>query len=365
MELVYKGRYYTGQSSTPITVDIVWLDGGLSIRYNDRGTGAEVFWKREEIEQTEIGSAIVTLRYGHSFPQQQLEVTDKDFIARYKKEYAVGLMHRLKLTSPLFVVGLIGAVGISVWLAYLFLLPAVADYGAQVFPRDLEISMGKELYTRVLEDEEIDTAKTIAINRFFNQLKIEKDYPVKITVVRSPIVNAFALPGGGIVVYEGILKNMSSADQLAALLSHEYSHVQMKHATRNLFRSTAGYIFISIIFSDVNGVASVLAENANSLRNLSYSRELESEADNNGLLILRNNHISATGMKELFELLKKESNGIEVSEIISTHPDLDNRIKNAEHFMKTNPYRFYNNDSLVYYFKEITTLHDTATVTNH
>lgn len=364
MELVYKGRYYNGQSSAPKVVDIVWQNDGLSLRYEDDGVPTEVFWKQAEIEQTELGRAIVTLRYGTSFPQQQLEVTDVDFIKRYKAEFARGVVHKIKFSSPAVVIGLIAAVGVGIWLAYLFLLPVVADYSARAFPRDLEISMGKELYASVLADQDIDTAKTVAINRFFNQLYIaEKDYPVTITVVRSPIVNAFALPGGGIVVYDGILKDMTSADQLAALLSHEYSHVQLKHATRNMFRSMAGYIFISIIFSDVNGVASVLVENANNLRNLSYSRELESEADNHGLLILKSNHISATGMKELFELLKKESKGMEVNELVSTHPDLDNRIQNAADFMKANPYSFKNNDSMVYYFKEITS--DTATESSY
>ena len=354
MELVYKGRYFNGKSSMAYTVDIIWGDDEWVIQYVDekQDTIRQV-WKKSGIHQTEISSGIVTLRYGEQFPQQQLEVTDVNFMNRYKQEFRVGLMHRVKLSSASFLIGVIVAIGIAGWLSYIFLLPAIADYGAEVFPRAYEIELGQKIYENVLAEEEIDTAKTVAINQFFKQLNVKSDYPIKITVVKSSVVNAFALPGGGIVVYDAILKDMKSADQLAALLSHEFSHVQLKHATRNMFRSLAGYIFISVIFSDVNGVATVLVENAHQLRNLSYTRELEAEADDNGLLILKQNNISANGMKELFLQLKKASSGIEVNELLSTHPDLDNRIKNAETFAKTNPYQLKLNDSLLFYYSEL------------
>ncbi len=361
MEQVYKGRYFNGKTTTPYVVDVVWFEHGFEIRFSD-AQQSSVLWERSAIQQTELSSAIVTLRYGSSFPQQQLEITDLDFIARYKQEFGVHVLHKVRYTSAKVLISLLLALAGAVWLSYLYLLPLLADYTAQAFPRDYEIKMGQQIYESVLEGEDIDTAKTEAINQFFKQLDVPKDYPVKITVVKSDVVNAFALPGGGIVVYDGILKDMKSADQLAALLSHEFSHVQLKHATRNLFRSLAGYLFVSILFSDLNGVASVVVDNANQLRNLSYSRELETEADNNGLQILKQNKISASGMKALFEQLKKESGGLEVSEIISTHPDLDNRIKNAEQFMRDNTYPFSFNDSLVAYF---TQLKNSADSTHH
>jgi beta-barrel assembly-enhancing protease len=354
MELVYQGRYFNGKSSHAYTVNLTWQHDGLLLQYVDeKGEQISIVWKREEMHQTEVSSGIVTLRYGDEFPQQQLEVTDVRFIQRYKQEFAVGLMHRVKLTSASFLIGIIFAIGILGWLSYIFLLPEIADYGASIFPKEYEIQLGEQLYASVLEGEDIDSAKTKTINQFFKQLQIKSAYPIKITVVKSEIVNAFALPGGGIVVYDAILRDMKSADQLAALLSHEYSHIQLKHTTRNLFRSLAGYIFVSVIFSDVNGIATILIENAHNLRNLSYSRALETEADNNGLVILRQNHISANGMKDLFKQLKESSNGLEVNEIISTHPDLDSRIKNAENFMKEHPYQLRLNDSLLHYFTEL------------
>lgn len=353
MELVYQGRYFDGRSSKPYTVNITWLNTGLLIQYtNNAGEYVEQRWSNQHIHHTQLSGGLVTLRYGELFPYQQLEVTDGGFISRYRREYNTGFLSRINLTGVPLLLTLVAGVGACIWLAYLFLLPVIADYGARVFPKEYEIEMGGKLYESILSEEHIDTAKTEAINRFFKQLNVKSEYPVRITVVKNDVVNAFALPGGGIVVYEGILKDMDNAGQLAALLSHEYSHVELKHATRNMFRSLAGYLFISVLFSDVNGIAAVLVENAHQLRNLSYSRELETEADNNGLQILKRNHISAAGMKDLFEQLKKEES-VHVNELISTHPDLDNRIKNAEMFMQKNSYPFDISDSLLYYFDEL------------
>jgi predicted Zn-dependent protease len=238
-------------------------------------------------------------------------------------------------------------------VSYVWLLPAIATYGAKVFPKDYEIELGQKMYASVLEGEQIDSSKTLAINHFFNQLNIEKSYPVKITVVNSNVTNAFAMPGGGIVVYDAILNNMNSPEQLAALLAHEYSHVELKHATRNLFRTLSGYLFLSIVFGDMSGVGGILIENAHQLRNLSYSRALETEADNSGLKVLKENKLNPKGMIDLFELLKKESDGVQVNELISTHPDLDNRIQNVENFVQEHPYNLVSNDSLNYYFNQI------------
>lgn len=354
MEKAYKARYYNGQYSQAFTVDLSFEGDNLHIVYhNERGVYTETRWDREHIKETEFSNSLITLRYGTLFPYQQLEITDPEFIRRYKTQFKVSwykryLLGRTGTSLSILFIALIG----SVWLGYLFVLPFMADQAAKVFPKEYEISMGKRLYESVLQGEAIDTAKTEAINHFFSQIKTGGDYPVQITVVKSDVVNAFALPGGGIVVYSGILNNMQSPDQLAALLSHEYSHVQLKHSTRNIFRNLAGYLFVSVLFGDLNGISAIVIQNAETLRTLSYSRDLETEADNNGLKILEENRIDPQGMVKLFEQLKKEEK-IELNEMLSTHPDLEHRIINAQTFKKDHPYTPLANDSLHYYFDKL------------
>ena len=203
-----------------------------------------------------------------------------------------------------------------------------------------------------MSDATIDETKTKDINLFFQQLNIETSYPIHIVVVEDSIINAFAMPGGGIVVYDAMLQKLDKPEQLAALLSHEFSHVELKHATRNIFRTIAGSLFISMVLSDANGIANLVVENAHQLRNLKYSRELEHEADANGLNILKQNQLDATGMADLFLLLKLQQ-PFEPDELLSTHPELDSRIDFVKSFQKENSYKPVQNDSLNFYFKKL------------
>ncbi|MCZ2140984.1 MAG: M48 family metallopeptidase [Bacteroidia bacterium] len=352
MEINCKAKYYSGKSSETFIVDVKSKEDGLLIVFPNQ-QGKEFFWEKQKIKQIDISTILLTLRYGESFPFEQLEITDRDFISHYKSNYKVGILSRIQYSSLkhvlLFCILLIGII----WSIYAIVVPAITDYAADKFPKEYEIELGNKIKENILLTEKIDSPKTELINHFFNQLHIEKDYPINITVVKSPIVNAFAMPGGGIVVYEGILNGMKSEEQLVALLVHEFSHVQLKHATRNMFRSLAGYLFISIFLGDVSGISAILIQNANELRNLSYSRALETEADNNGMIILKNNKISTNGFVELFELLKNDSNSLKVNEILSTHPDLESRINNTEKFSEEHKYQISKNDSLEFYFKQI------------
>ncbi len=354
MNLTYKARYYNGQSSKPFVADVSVHERGIDIVYvTENGNQQLVKWAKEDVNELELSSAIVVLRYGNSFPYQQLEITDSNFIGEYKSLFKVGNISRWMHFSTGSILGmLVAGFLLMVVLGYFFLLPFVADTVANQFPIEYEISMGEDLYKKVLAESKIDTAKTEAINAFYRNLHIESNYPIKILVIKDSVVNAFALPGGGIVVYDAILQNMQTPEELAALLSHEYSHVALKHATRNVFRSVAGYLFISIVFSDINGIASLVVNNAHQLRNLSYSRELEHEADANGLLILQQNKLNTQGMIDLFTQLKKEQQ-LEVNEWISTHPDLDNRIDYVKEFTRENKYEALPNDSLLFYFDQL------------
>ncbi len=350
MQQVYKARYFDGKSSKPYTV-FVRIEGDTIIIQKE--DAEERVWLRNDFRETDLTSAIITLRHGNTYPFEQLEITDPDFIHAYRQTFRVGITKRwLHFGSAGSLLLLISGFIVSIVLGYMYVLPFVADRVAQHFPQDYEVSMGQQLMDSYLNDAKIDDEKTKNINLFFKQLHIETTYPVKIVVVKDSIINAFAMPGGGIVVYDAMLKRMDKPDQLAALLSHEFSHVQLKHATRNIFRSIAGSLFISMVLSDANGIANLVVENAHQLRNLQYSRELEHEADANGLNILRQNRIDTRGMSDLFELLKQQQS-FEPDELFSTHPELESRIEFVKSYQKEHAYTSVPNDSMQYYFNQL------------
>ncbi len=353
MQKLFKARFYDGHSSQSFTVDVSFEENELRIDFGERSTRQAIIWTKGEIKEIQYSSNIISLKFGEQFPYQQIDVTDPEFISEYKKHFKVSAYNRIAHNSSrsVMVTILVAFVGL-VALGYFFLLPFLTDMFARTFPKEYEISLGEKLYENVLQGEEINNEKTVAINQFFKQLKVEGGYPVKITVVEKNVANAFALPGGGIVVYDKILEDMNNYNELAALLAHEYSHVQLKHATRNIFRSLSGYLFISMLFGDISGVSAIVIQNADNLRSLQYGRSLEHEADENGLYILKENTIDANGMADLFKNLKKE-NSFEVAEFLSSHPNIDSRIDFVKTFEKEHPYVFQKNDSLEYYFEQL------------
>jgi predicted Zn-dependent protease len=187
-------------------------------------------------------------------------------------------------------------------------------------------------------------------------MQIPSEYNVQIVVVKGDVLNAFALPGGHIVVYDKLLYNLDSYPQLAALLSHEFTHVENRHTIKTLFRQLGSKIFLSLIVGDATAVGGVVINNADQLKTLSYSRRLEKEADQNGVRLLAERKIDCGGFVRLFQILKKETDGAaETSEWISSHPNLDNRIRNIEEnpFCKNNTPR--TDSSLHHLFLQIQT----------
>jgi predicted Zn-dependent protease len=199
--------------------------------------------------------------------------------------------------------------------------------------------MGEKLYQAFIETEKIDTHKTKLVREFATSLALSKTYNIDITVLKDKEVNAFALPGGKVVVYSGIVKSLQSADELAALLAHEVSHINKRHSLKSLLRSSAIAILISVALNDASGVASVLVENAETLRSLGYSRSLEREADYAGMQVLVDNKINPIAMRNLMLRLQEEyGKAPDMISFISTHPATSERIDNANKFAKKYKY---------------------------
>jgi len=151
--------------------------------------------------------------------------------------------------------------------------------------------------------------------------------------VNSPTVNAFALPGGQIFVYSGIIDKMKNYNELVALLSHEITHVTHQHSLKSLGRSAAAAIFISGLFVDISGISAGILDQANQLKQLRYSRELETEADQHGVDFMIKYKVSPEGMISLMQILDAEGEKQDgFMKYLSTHPETRERI----HALKSN-----------------------------
>lgn len=225
----------------------------------------------------------------------------------------------LRYRNALLVLALIG----SLLVGYFWVLPWVAEQVASVIPRSTEKALGNAVYAALQEEQ--DQKGSALLTTFFDSLQVATNYSIRVALVDDKTVNAFALPGGQIVVYTGLLKKMKTYPELAALLSHEFIHVEKRHATRSICRSLGSQFFIGLLFGNMGSVVSVAAGHADEIRSLSYSRQLEKEADLHGLQLLLDRKIDAKGFADLFAHLKDATSDWGLPEIISSHPDTDVR----------------------------------------
>lgn len=146
-------------------------------------------------------------------------------------------------------------------------------------------------------------------------------FELSFRVVDDAAVNAFALPGGFVIVNRGLLDAAQSGEEIAGVLGHEIQHALLRHGTRRILREMGGSIALSLLFggSDLQSYAQV----GSRLTGLTYDRAEESEADREGVALLVRANIDPSGLARFFDRLSKDN--LNPPELLSTHPDPGNR----------------------------------------
>lgn len=160
------------------------------------------------------------------------------------------------------------------------------------------------------------------------------NYPWNVALFKSDQVNAFALPGGEIGVYSGLLKVAATEDQLAAVLGHEVGHVLAKHANE---RMSLGYITqtgTQLLSTTGQGqqLAGLLGIGMQYGVALPFSRTQESEADVIGLELMAKAGFNPRAAITLWKNMSA-AGGNSPPEILSTHPSDSHRIRNLSDHM--------------------------------
>lgn len=327
----YSGKYYL-QDGEKQEASVLLLKDRISIGLRDQdGSPRVVYWLYDEVIRSPFWRNEMSVVRCGTYPVQVIEVPTKEFADKledifrqkeksfFSRTFTSQRLRMIKILS-FFLAGLLAL--------YFFLVPFLAERLAGRVPVSYEEELGGAIYNAMQNQFTIDEKRTLYVNEFFRELHIPTRYSIRISVVQADMANAFAIPGGHIVVYDKILNGMDHYEDLAALLSHEFTHVDKKHTTRSLFRQMGSGIFLSVLIGDVGAIGNLIISNANNLKGLSYSRKLEKEADLNGLKLLSERKIDCNGFVRLFKFLEKEAakSDVQPAEWISSHPDLSRRI---------------------------------------
>jgi predicted Zn-dependent protease len=205
---------------------------------------------------------------------------------------------------------------------------------------DKEMAWGKQLADEVARESKIDDDPILSeyVNRVGQNLARNSDAKVPFTfrVIEGDELNAFALPGGYVFIYTGLIKLASEEDEFAGALAHEIAHVAARHmtcrASEQQLAKAAG-IVPSILLGGLGGWAVRQAANAAvPMTFLSFSRHDESEADYLGVQYMYAAGYDPTGAVSILEKLDalQKTQPHAVARVLATHPIDSDRINKTE-----------------------------------
>jgi Zn-dependent protease with chaperone function len=149
-------------------------------------------------------------------------------------------------------------------------------------------------------------------------------FEIRVRAVHAPMLNAFALPGGAIIVTDQLIDFARSPDELSAVIAHETAHVRQRHVMQAVWRSFGFGVLLDAMVGGGSGAGQQLVLLAGSVTNLRYGREAEADADRIGQDLLAEQGLSSQGMATFFQRLAVTSEGKEAREtreLLSDHPD--------------------------------------------
>ncbi len=249
------------------------------------------------------------------------------------------LSHRVRMVLIFF-----AACGLALWLGMLAMGAMVRSILARV-PPDVERQFGSGLLEELKGDLEfVDDTNQVAQLAFVAEplrraLPRNQDWQFYIVKEDSP--NAFALPGGHIIVTSGLLQLADRPEQVLGVVAHEVAHVTHKHGFRQAISSAGVFLVFQTFLSGRGGALSLITGGSALLVHQSFSQEYEKEADDVGWKYLITANVDPRGMIEMFQKLKVVEAAERplnfVPKAFESHPDLDKRIARLESKWKRLP----------------------------
>ena len=196
--------------------------------------------------------------------------------------------------------------------------------------RSQEIEIGKQVEAQMikqyggLSNDSALTSRVQKIGKSVAAFSPRKDVTYTYKVVNSEIINAFAAPGGPIVVTQGLARKMTD-DELAFVLGHETGHVAAQHGRKAMNRAMVAQGVASIFFSGSGDVVRLGVNMMYTLYDRGYSRDQEYEADGYGVRLMKQaGYNTEAAVSALAKLGMQKSKG--VNKYMATHPDVPDRI---------------------------------------
>ena len=262
-----------------------------------------------------------------SQPVEALIVPDRAFLGHLR----AAMPARTRLgrgtgwAPGLAVVGGVLLAGLALLFAlYRFAIPALADFAADRMPPAWERSYGDAVIAGLAPAEQrVTDARLLRpaqeIHGALMWTAATDTVEARLIALRSEVPNAYAAPGGNVVITTGLLRALRTPDELAAVVAHELGHVRRRHVTRALVRRLSIGVLLGLIAGDQSALSGGL-QVAGELGALSYDRAHEREADDEALALLVRHGASPLALADALESIRRAAPSGPALGFLSTHP---------------------------------------------
>ena len=341
--------WFDGESGQARRARVALEQGYLVIRPDD---GKPVLWPLGEVRQVPGQARMVfahgpeewedfVLRRAGNDPARLL-VRQRETCRLIRNAAGLQLHRRESVRSPgrlvMFGCGALASVAIIIFL----LVPLLASQLARLMPPAGEKALGSATLNQVRAvfgggaEAPLQFCESgpglAALEKMFARISTGAvlPYAVELHVLESEMINAFALPGGHVVVMEGLLSAAETPEEVAAVLAHELGHVAARDPTREALRSAGSIGVLGLVFGDFAGGGMVLVL-MNQLINADYSQAAEARADEFALTQLTDNGLPPAALATFFRRIVEDNGDAPgVLAHFASHPEMGDRIAAAE-----------------------------------
>lgn len=242
---------------------------------------------------------------------------------------------------------------IPAMLVFMFLASACASSGVNkgqfnLYDPQSEAKLGNELAAQMLTEyrKKGQVYEDPGANNYLNslgqrivQVLPEKLYPYHFYLLKTPEVNAFAIPGGHIFIFTGLINYCENEAELAGVIAHESGHIVARHGTEQLSAQMAAAMAGAVLVQGLSGqvdpqITQLAVDIVSTGVFLAYSRKDEREADDIGARTVIKAGINPSGMVNFFDRLsKKQGKMSDIEVFLSTHPDPGDREQHVKNII--------------------------------
>lgn len=338
----YSARYSDGRTAAVHHVRVALDTAGLTI-LTEEATQLDR-WPAAEIRLIGEPDDDGAIRLRREEGDARLTIDNRDLIARL-----TALARNLRRPAPRAHVRgrrialWAGGAAASVALFFFVVVPHFAHEIVRLTPTNFEARAGAamaEVVIGLLADTEPKRQGKPLCERADGQAALRRmtaaltaparlSAPPVVRVVNSKHRNAFALPGGQVLVLRGLIEFAFGPNEIAGVLAHELAHIEHRHPLQIAIERTSGAFVIGLLFGDAVGF-SVVGTAASAMLQGYYSRDMEAEADERGLALMQAAGFRTTALGEFFERLARQEPDLPgIFSALSTHPDTGERAARA------------------------------------